>query len=91
MVLFLLAAGAAGALGAGYLGYVGAQKVHSAYTSAKQEMYDEYYSQPNYYSQQYNYPVYANGSSGHHHHHSGGYPYHGGYSYNSGHSPSYPY
>jgi len=90
MALLLIAAGgvaaAAAAVGAGYLGYVGAQKVHSAYTSAKQEMYDEYYNkqqyynEPNYYNHQYTYPVYASGSSGHHHHHhhhSSGYPYSG--------------
>ncbi len=81
MAELLLAAGAA------YLGYKAARKVHSAYSSAKQEMYAEqdminpYYQQTNQYLQPY--PGRSNGS----YHHSN--PYGSGNIHRSGHSYGY--
>jgi hypothetical protein len=81
------------AAGAAYLGYKAARRVRSAYSSAKQEMYEEqewgnYYNQPDYYNQQYNYHQYPNGSSNNYHH---SHRHHSGYSYPSGHSYGYRY
>ncbi len=81
MAALLLAAGAA------YLGYKAARKVRSAYSSAKQEMYEEqdmvnpYYQRTNQYLQPY-----SGGSNGHYRHSS---PNGSGNIHRSGHSYGY--